>query len=51
MIESALGAGMERRDRIRQRGHQGEVETLGGGKPIEDCVLRKPVHLDEPVNG
>ena len=38
------------RDRCGERRHQITLEIAGSGQSIEQGLLRKPVHLDDPID-
>src|SRR6185436_19109300 len=51
VVGTMRGRRMELRNRICQRRHEREIEVPGRCQAVQQRLLRKPVHLDEPFDG
>lgn len=51
MISPGLGAPVESGNRRAQFRHQVDIQSPGGRKAVEHCILWKPLHFNEPFDG
>ena len=51
VVSPTLGGLVKVSDGGRQRRHELDIEGVERRQSIEQCLLREPVHLDEPVDG